>query len=336
MGDYTESQGYECVPYYQCHNGTIITDGGGLIDIRNGFGILSPEDSKCPGFLDVCCLDPDFVPPPPPPIVKHVPKCGQRHENGLGVRIQGFNEYESQFGEWPHMCAVLAEVPVAQDPGYAGEPQTVNLYQCGGSLIAPGVILTAAHCAAKFQQEPTKLKIRCGEWDTQNQTEPRPHQDRYVQNLANHWAVLYVSQDFDLQAHIDTICLPQPEELFDFQTCLPQGGERTSLELLEITRLFSRRSTCQLFAMTSVRPPSEPPGLARDSSLTTPSSALVESMARTHVREMVAVLWSARASSTQLLMSRLESWLGVSDVARTTHRVSMPPCPRVSAGLTTP
>merc|ERR1712038_156257 len=76
--DYTASQGYECVPYYQCNNGTIITDGGGLIDIRNGFGILSPEDSKCPGFLDVCCLDPDFIPPPPPPIVKHVPKCRQR------------------------------------------------------------------------------------------------------------------------------------------------------------------------------------------------------------------------------------------------------------------
>merc|ERR1712098_424648 len=32
--DYTESLGYECVPYYQCHNGTIITDGAGLIDIR--------------------------------------------------------------------------------------------------------------------------------------------------------------------------------------------------------------------------------------------------------------------------------------------------------------
>merc|ERR1712013_209588 len=53
--DYTASQGYECVPYFQCNNGTIITDGEGLIDIRNGFGILSPEDSKCPGFLDVCC-----------------------------------------------------------------------------------------------------------------------------------------------------------------------------------------------------------------------------------------------------------------------------------------
>merc|ERR1712083_248480 len=54
----------------------------------------------------------------------------------------------------------------------------------------------------------------------------------------------------------------------------PQGGERISSELLAITRLFSRRSTCQLLATTSARPPSGPPGLARGSSLTTLSSAL--------------------------------------------------------------
>jgi len=233
--DYTASQGYECVPYYQCDNGTIITDGGGLIDIRNGFGILSPEDSKCPGFLDVCCKDPDFVPPPPPPVVKHVPKCGQRHQNGLGVRIQGFQEHESQFGEWPHMCAILSEEPVAEGPGYSGgEPQTVNLYQCGGSLIAPGVILTAAHCADKFRSEPGKLKVRCGEWDTQNQTEPRAHQDRSVENvdihpefnsrnLANDWALLYTTEPFELQEHIDTVCLPEPEEQFDGQNCFATG-----------------------------------------------------------------------------------------------------------------
>merc|ERR1712228_748573 len=231
--DYTESLGYECVPYYQCHNGTIITDGAGLIDIRSGFGSLAPEDSKCPGFLDVCCKDPDFVPPPPPKI-KYSPKCGRRNQNGLGVRIQGFTESESQFGEWPHMCAVLHSKPVEQEAGYGGEPETVNLYQCGGSLIAPGVILTAAHCVDKFRQNPTELKIRCGEWDTQHQTEPYPHQDRDVQNLAIHpefdgrnlqndFAVLFTSEDFILEKHIDTACLPAADESFDGTSCFATG-----------------------------------------------------------------------------------------------------------------
>merc|ERR1712154_38203 len=115
-----------------------------------------------------------------------------------------------------------------------GEPQTVNLYQCGGSLIAPGTILTAAHCVDKFRQNPTELKIRCGEWDTQNQTEPYPHQDRYVQalnihpefdgrNLQNDFAVLFTSEDFVLASHIDTVCLPQADELFDGTTCFATG-----------------------------------------------------------------------------------------------------------------
>merc|ERR1711872_379055 len=231
--DYTDLLGYECVPYYQCHNGTIITDGAGLIDIRNGFASLNPEDSKCPGFLDVCCKDPDFVPPPPPQI-KYSPKCGRRNNNGLGARIQGFVESESQFGEWPHMCAILHEKPVEQEAGYSGEPETVNLYQCGGSLIAPGVILTAAHCVDKFRQTPSELKIRCGEWDTQHQTDPYPHQDRYVQalnihpefdgrNLHNDFAVLFTSDDFVLSSHIDTVCLPQAEELLDGTTCFATG-----------------------------------------------------------------------------------------------------------------
>merc|ERR1712137_571283 len=68
--------GYSCVPYYQCSNGSIITDGAGLIDIRNGFGALNPEESKCRGFLDVCCKDPDFVAPPPKP--RYASKCGSR------------------------------------------------------------------------------------------------------------------------------------------------------------------------------------------------------------------------------------------------------------------
>jgi hypothetical protein len=133
------------------------------------------------------------------------------------------------------MCAILSEEPVGEEPGYAGgEAQTVNLYQCGGSLIAPGVILTAAHCAEKFRSQPGKLRVRCGEWDTQNQTEPRAHQDRTVQtldihpdfndrNLANDWALMYTTKPFELQEHIDTVCLPEPEEQFDGQNCFATG-----------------------------------------------------------------------------------------------------------------
>jgi len=248
--NYTATQGYMCVPYYQCHNGSIITDGAGLIDIRNGFGVLNPEESKCPGFLDVCCKDPDFVRPPPPKI-KYAPRCGRRNTNGLGVRIQkgtknttdlgeriqGFNDYESQFGEWPHMCAVLHEKPVeTQQSGYSGEdePETVNLYQCGGSLIAPGVILTAGHCVDKFRGIAGELKVRCGEWDTQNTTEPYPHQDRKVSslkvhplfrpdNLINDYALLFLAEDFVLASHLDTVCLPNPDEVFDGETCFATG-----------------------------------------------------------------------------------------------------------------
>merc|ERR1712186_322044 len=70
--DYTATQGYECVPYYNCKNGTIITDGGGLIDIRSNF--LDPLTSKCPSYLEVCCRHEDYeddpLPTRPPPATR--------------------------------------------------------------------------------------------------------------------------------------------------------------------------------------------------------------------------------------------------------------------------
>ncbi len=66
-------------------------------------------------------------------------QCGRRNKEGVRVRIQNAPlEASTQFGEWPHMCAVLQKKVVAG--------QNINLFVCGGSLIAPGLILTAAHC----------------------------------------------------------------------------------------------------------------------------------------------------------------------------------------------
>ena len=50
-----------------------------------------------------------------------------------------FGKRDTQFGEWPHMCAVLREIAL-------GATEKVQTYICGASLIAPHIVLTAAHC----------------------------------------------------------------------------------------------------------------------------------------------------------------------------------------------
>ena len=316
---YRETEGFECVPYYQCDDGQIITDGAGLIDIRFGgseepeVAVLDATDLMCPGSLDICCKDPDFVtekeefnnpygpseelvettttpttttteapeyepvyyeeeysqedisseeesdgynPPVEPDsseeeseedggyvapagklqkLVKFQPQCGRRNRRGVGVSVGGYQDGEAQFGEWPHMCAILKRdivtVEVEVEGAYGGteiveEEETILVFVGGASLIAPGVVLTGAHKVQDYPEDPSSLVVRCGEWDTQTESEIRPHQDRNVSRVVLHpefnkrslWnsiAVLFVETDFILDEHVDTICLPEYEENFE-------------------------------------------------------------------------------------------------------------------------
>ena len=78
------------------------------------------------------------------------------------------------------------------------------------------------------------MKVRCGEWDSQNQNEPRAHQDHSVHRLdvhpefngrylANDWALPFTTEPFELQEQIDTIYLPDSEEVFEGQECFTMG-----------------------------------------------------------------------------------------------------------------
>ena len=167
----------------------------------------------------VCCKDPDFETQPASLPAVYQPKCGQRHISGVDVNIQKFKDGEAHFGEWPHMCAIF-------DSG----KQRLG----GASLISKGVVLTAAHIVVKYNATANRLFVRCGDWDVNNDHEPRAHQDRNVRAIEVHYlhippsnrnniALLFTEQDFDLGEHIDTICLPQPGDVFDNQVCFATG-----------------------------------------------------------------------------------------------------------------
>lgn len=87
----------------------------------------------------------------------------------------------------------------------------------------------------KFIQEPQKLKVRVGEWDTQTSEEPLPHQDRsvyevvihenfYKGGLFNDVALLFLSEAVDMSYdNVGIICLPPQDSNFDYSRCSASG-----------------------------------------------------------------------------------------------------------------
>ncbi|XP_023948570.1 phenoloxidase-activating factor 2 isoform X2 [Bicyclus anynana] len=218
---FTNSQGEECqcVPYYLCDRDNI------GVNINNvsvtGFGVLDVRfgaNDECQESVEKCCKN---VLPEPEPVVPdpaQLKGCGYRNPNGLDFQITGGNGNEAQFGEFPWVVALLGA-----DGGYAGV----------GVLIHPQAVLTGAHVAAKFS--PNSLIARAGEWDTQTNKERLKSQERVVdgifiredfnaKNLKNDVALLHLQTPFELDQHINTLCLPEQDEDFDsYRGCIANG-----------------------------------------------------------------------------------------------------------------
>lgn len=89
------------------------------------------------------------APPPPPPVPQpngdgeSSNHCGIKNDNGIDFKITGNTDNEAEYGEFPWMIEILRNG--VND--VSTESQQVAL--CGGSLIAPNVVLTGAHCVYK-------------------------------------------------------------------------------------------------------------------------------------------------------------------------------------------
>ena len=73
------------------------------------------------------------------PTKKATAVCGLRNIDGIGPKMlyEDGPIRKAQFGEWPHMCTILRDIKIGGKVYWA--------YSSGASLIAPNVILTAAH-----------------------------------------------------------------------------------------------------------------------------------------------------------------------------------------------
>lgn len=150
------------------------------------------------------------------------PKCGMRNRDGVGFRIADARDNEAEFGEFPWMVALFQETEVL------GRKSLV--YKCGGSLIHPKVVLTATHCVNKKQT----IIARAGEWDTQEDEENIPKQDRRVSEvilhegfhkggLFNDIGLLILEDSFEVADNVGFICLPKPSTMFDSVPCVASG-----------------------------------------------------------------------------------------------------------------
>ncbi|CAG9853718.1 unnamed protein product [Phyllotreta striolata] len=251
-----------CVNYHMCDGKTNtiiqsgVTDGFGIIDIRFG-------TNACPHFLEVCCripeggLDPNLPLPdagttqPPtgpvgpvtfpdtipsseePPVNTETPVipistkpsyCGIRNPNGIDFKITGAKDNEAEYGEFPWVVAIV-------NKNYRTLGLTNQLI-CGGSLITPNVVLTAAHCVSKSKN--FDLAVRAGEWDTQTTRERIPYQEIGVReirthpnfnngNLFNDFALLILQQSVVKADNVGTICLPRQGQRISSRNCFVSG-----------------------------------------------------------------------------------------------------------------
>ncbi|XP_043640978.1 phenoloxidase-activating factor 2 [Drosophila teissieri] len=142
-------------------------------------------------------------------------KCGQANPNVLKVD-SNVTDGQAKPGEFPWTIAVI------HNESLVGV----------GSLIAPNVVLTAAHQI--FNKDVNDLIVSAGEWKYADPSEEYPIEEASVKQMVvhelfdyrkgeNNLALLFLEQHFPLTFKINTICLPTQRRSLSSTRCVVAG-----------------------------------------------------------------------------------------------------------------
>ncbi|BFZ02559.1 hypothetical protein BsWGS_05598 [Bradybaena similaris] len=169
------------------------------------FGVLIQlGDGVSPLVLP--CADPTF-------------RCGRPNQNQFGSRVVGGQE--AQLGAWPWMVALV-------ELGYVA---------CGGAIINPRLILTAAHCFYGNSNDPSRWQAIAGKHYLLR-LEPQQksvkiekiilHGDYNNITLDNDIALLVLAELLIFSTYIQPICIPDTMQgLPAGYSCLLAGWGKT-------------------------------------------------------------------------------------------------------------
>lgn len=167
----------------------------------------------------VCCVPKSMA--QKPTFSHNDAKCGQTYTRTN--RIVG--GHDTKFGSVPWQASVVKTSFLSRR------------ISCGGALINRRWVVTAAHCV--YNTVSSGLRIRLGEWNMRDTSEPYAHEDYDIErkevhpgynpsDFQNDIALLRLNRDVVYKEHIIPVCLPNQNEEFTKQTATVTGWGRTA------------------------------------------------------------------------------------------------------------
>ncbi len=179
------------------------------------------------GLIWSCCVDRDDVNRVDPNLgVLTDAKCGEiHHGNAANRESRIVGGHDTAFGHHPWQAAIIKQTFLSKR------------ISCGGALVGKRWVLTAGHCV--YTTPVSQMRVRLGEWNVRQQSEPLPHEDFEVESkivhpaykaatFQNDLALVRLNRDVQFKEHILPVCLPSVNEDFVGTEAVVIGWGRTA------------------------------------------------------------------------------------------------------------